>query len=323
MIIDVVGAGSLGLLYGGKLLAAGYEVRFWTRTAEQAEKLNREGFKVIEGGRIKQIPPSLIQADEIKALSRRQAQPEQLPGEWLLLMVKQTAVHDVIREIKALKTKPLNIACFQNGMGHLEDLQWSMPHCNIWSVITTEGAKREQDRVIRAGRGETWLGKSANVCPASQTPADQNELIHLTGLLQQAGFDCTVSNEIDKLIYRKLLINAVINPLTALWRIPNGELITKKERIVLMRQLYDEAMMTYEASGIVLDVDVWEQILSVCHSTASNTSSMLSDVLNGRQTEVRSINGQIVSMARRCGLTAPMHELLLHLIEGMQPEGVS
>ncbi|MGC5773776.1 ketopantoate reductase family protein [Paenibacillus pabuli] len=323
MIIDVVGAGSLGLLYGGKLLAAGYEVRFWTRTAEQAAKLNREGFKVIEGERIQPIPPSLIQADEIKALSRKRGHFEQSPGEWMLLMVKQTAIHDVIRELGTLNTKPLNIACFQNGIGHLEDLLLGMSHCNIWSVITTEGAKREQGRVIRAGKGETWVGKSANGCPASPTPTDQDELIHLTGLLQQAGFDCTVSNEIDKLIYRKLLINAVINPLTALWRIPNGELITKNERIVLMRQLYGEAMMIYETSGIVLDVDVWEQILSVCHSTASNTSSMLSDVLNGRQTEVQSINGQIVSMARRCGLRAPMHELLLHLIEGMQPEGVS
>ncbi|KOY15637.1 ketopantoate reductase family protein [Paenibacillus xylanivorans] len=314
MIIDVIGSGSLGLLYGGKLQDAGNEVRFWTRTAEQANKLSVEGFKVVEREITIQITPDHIQVKPITALTRVW---EQSPGDWLLLMVKQTAIHEVIREIGSLKTRVMNIACFQNGVGHLDHMQSNMPHSNIYSVITTEGAKRQQDGVIRAGIGETWLGKSADVRHSSLTPMEPNELIRLQGLLQQAGFGCTVSNEIDKLIYRKLLINAVINPLTAIWRVPNGELITKEERIAFMRQLYDEAVAVYKASGILLDVDVWEQILSVCRSTASNTSSMLSDVLHGQPTEVQSINGQIVSMACRCGLSAPMHEILLHLIEGM------
>ncbi|MGX1828822.1 ketopantoate reductase family protein [Paenibacillus taichungensis] len=320
MIIDIVGSGSLGLLYGGKLQGAGNEVRFWTRTAEQANKLSIEGFKVIEPEETIQITPDHIQAKPITELTRVW---EYSPGDWLLLMVKQTAIHDVIREIGSLKTQVMNIACFQNGVGHLNVVQSNMPHSNIYSVITTEGAKREQDGVNRAGIGETWLGKSSDVHISSLAPMSQKELLRFQGLLQQAGFGCTVSNEIDKLIYRKLLINAVINPLTAIWRIPNGELITREERVVFMRQLYDEALVVYKASGILIDVDVWEQILSVCRSTASNTSSMLSDVLHGQQTEVQSINGQIVSMARRCGLSAPMNEILLHLIEGMQPEGES
>ncbi|PWW43086.1 MULTISPECIES: ketopantoate reductase family protein [Paenibacillus] len=320
MIIDVVGSGSLGLLYGGKLQDAGNEVRFWTRTAEQANKLSVEGFKVTEREKTIQISSDQIQVKPITELTRVW---EHSPGDWLLLMVKQTAIKDVIHEIASLKTRVLNIACFQNGIGHLNVVQSNMPHSNIYSVITTEGAKRQQDGVIRAGIGETWLGKSSDIRSSSLMPMDQNESIRLQGLLQQAGFGCTVSNEIDKLIYRKLLINAVINPLTAIWRIPNGELITREERIMFMRQLYDEAWAVYEASGILIDGDVWDQILSVCRSTASNTSSMLSDVLHGQQTEVQSITGQIVSMACRCGLSAPTHEVLLHLIEGMQPEGVS
>lgn len=320
MIIDVVGSGSLGLLYGGKLQDAGNEVRFWTRTAEQANKLSVEGFKVNEREETIQISSDQIQVKPITELTRVW---EHSPGDWLLLMVKQTAIQDVIHEIASLKTRVLNIACFQNGVGHLNVVQSHMPHSNIYSVITTEGAKRQHDGVIRAGIGETWLGKSSDIRSSSLMPMDQNESIRLQGLLQQAGFGCTVSNEIDKLIYRKLLINAVINPLTAIWRIPNGELITREERIMFMRQLYDEAWAVYEASGIPVDGDVWDQILSVCRSTASNTSSMLSDVLHGQQTEVQSINGQIVSMACRCGLSAPTHEVLLHLIEGMQPEGVS
>ncbi|WP_458461200.1 ketopantoate reductase family protein [Paenibacillus sp.] len=319
MIIDIVGAGSLGLLYGGKLLAAGNQVRFWTRTTAQADLLSRDGVTIVERDGKIHILPDQIQAKPINELSDTW---EHTPGEWLLLMVKQTSIDDFIHEVGLLKDHVLNIVCFQNGMGHLEKLQAALPHSLICSAITTEGAKRAQYQVTRAGTGETRLGRRNIYIEASIT-IEEEKTFTLSRLLQQAGFDCTVSNEIDKLIYRKLLINAVINPLTALWRIPNGELIIKEERKRLMRQLYDEVLLIYTANGICLDQDMWDQLISVCRSTATNTSSMLADVLAGRGTEVGSINGHIVRMAQKLGLDAPTHEILLHLIEGMQPEGVN
>ncbi|WP_336761897.1 ketopantoate reductase family protein [Paenibacillus sp. USHLN196] len=313
MIIDVVGAGSLGLLYGGKLLAAGNQVRFWTRTTAQADLLNRIGVTIVEQDRKIHIQPDQIQAKPINELSGTW---ERTPGEWLLLMVKQTSIDDFIHEISLLKDQVLNIACFQNGMGHLEKLKAALPNSLICSAITTEGAKRTEYQVTRAGTGETRLGKR-NIDIEASTSIEMEKTFTLSRLMQQAGFDCTVSNEIDKLIYRKLLINAVINPLTALWRIPNGELINKEERKRFMRQLYDETLVIYSASGIHLDQDMWEQLISVCRSTASNTSSMLADVLQGRGTEVGSINGHIVRMAHKSGLAAPTHKILLDLIEGL------
>lgn len=313
MIIDVVGAGSLGLLYGGKLLAAGNQVRFWTRTTAQADLLNRIGVTIVEQDRKIHIQPDQIQAKPINELSGTW---ERTPGEWLLLMVKQTSIDDFIHEISLLKDQVLNIACFQNGMGHLEKLQAALPNSLICSAITTEGAKRTEYQVTRAGTGETRLGKR-NIDIEASTSIEMEKTFTLSRLMQQAGFDCTVSNEIDKLIYRKLLINAVINPLTALWRIPNGELINKEERKRFMRQLYDETLVIYSASGIHLDQDMWEQLISVCRSTASNTSSMLADVLQGRGTEVGSINRHIVRMAHKSGLAAPTHKILLDLIEGL------
>ncbi|MCW3791300.1 2-dehydropantoate 2-reductase [Paenibacillus sp. LS1] len=319
MIIDIVGAGSLGLLYGGKLLAAGNQVRFWTRTSAQADLLSRDGVTIVERDGKIHIQPDQIQA---KSLSELSDTWEHTPGEWLLLMVKQTSIDDSIHEIGILKDHVLNIACFQNGMGHLEKLEAALPHSLICPVITTEGAKRAQYQVTRAGIGETRVGRR-NIHIETSVSIEDKRTFTLSRLLQQAGFDCTVSNEIDKLIYRKLLINAVINPLTAIWRVPNGELIIKEERKRFMRQLYDETWEIYSANGIQLDQDMWEQLISVCHSTASNTSSMLADVLQGRGTEIGSINGHIVRMAQKSGLAAPTHEILLHLIEGMQPEGVS
>ncbi|WP_186380841.1 ketopantoate reductase family protein [Paenibacillus xylanexedens] len=322
MIIDIIGAGSLGLLYGSKLQAAGHQVRYWTRTSEQASNMKKLGLQIIEPNEaeVLTISGADIQAHCIKNLAETWAHS---PGSWLLLMVKQTAMDKIIHDIKSMGKEPLNIICFQNGIGHVAKLQEAMRGATIYNAITTEGAKRVGTEVIRAGEGQTWIGQSDEASPRHGGQAGENGLISLVHTIQQAGFDCTVSNQIDKLIYRKLIINAVINPLTAVWRISNGELLLNKERTTIMRQLYDEAISVYRASGITADADLWEQLLNVCQTTASNTSSMLADVLEGRRTEIDSINGQVVNLARQCGLTAPLHEALLHLIKGMHPEGVN
>lgn len=322
MIIDIIGAGSLGLLYGSKLQAAGYQVRYWTRTSEQASSMKELGLQITEPSEaeVLQISGRDIQAHCIKVLGETWAHS---PGAWLLLMVKQTAIDELIQDIGAIEQEALNIVCFQNGIGHIANIQKAKPKATIYNAITTEGAKRIGNEVIRAGKGQTWVGQSADASPRSVVQTGKNELISLVQTIQQAGFDCTVSNQIDKLIYRKLIINAVINPLTAIWRVPNGQLLLNKERTMVMRQLYDEATTIYRANGIAMDVDLWEQLLSVCQATASNTSSMLADVLEGRCTEIDSINGQVVNLAHRSGLTAPLHETLLHLIKGMHPEGVN
>ncbi|MNC52863.1 2-dehydropantoate 2-reductase [compost metagenome] len=119
------------------------------------------------------------------------------------------------------------------------------------------------------------------------------------------------------MIYRKLLFNAVINPLTAIWRIQNGELTASGERIQLMKELYREAVNVYDACGIAYDVDAWEDILEVCRATSGNTSSMLADVLASRATEIRWINGSIVEMADRAGIAVPLHRWICRLVEGM------
>ena len=66
MIIDIVGAGALGLLYGGKLLASGNQVRFWTRTTAQADLLSHNGVTIVEQDEEIHILPDQIQAKPIK-----------------------------------------------------------------------------------------------------------------------------------------------------------------------------------------------------------------------------------------------------------------
>lgn len=310
MRIDIIGAGSLGLLLAGRLIAAGTEVRLWCRSEQQCRELVRSGLTVsYEDG----TPAITVPGDSFTALPVYEYTGLQRsdPGDWTMLTVKQKVLHDELPEIlQPLQDLLLRIVCFQNGNGHLEMLQELLPEASLWAAVTTEAAKRKTlTEVIHAGKGE--------ICIGNPRKSGNGAVISFVEALASAGFRASVSNEVDTIIYRKLLINAVINPLTAIWRVRNGELLAAPQRIQIMKDLYEESVRVYEACGITCEQHTWEAILEVCRETSGNISSMLADVLASRETEIRWINGSIMNMGLRRGMETPLHRWICGLVEGM------
>ncbi|AOZ91693.1 ketopantoate reductase family protein [Paenibacillus crassostreae] len=322
MKIDIIGGGSLGLLFAGKLASVGNEVRVWCRGQEQAVLLNSEGILINsnEGSSVIELGPLAVEAG---VLEESISKWDETPSDWIFLMTKQKEIEKVVSRIltrldynRLVEIK--GILCFQNGVGHIELLKGAIPHCRIYSAITTEAARKDShNKVFHAGHGMTMVGSQVHKELEEGMNSDIDEKALLSEL-QKAGFQCDLSKEIVNHMYRKLLINAVINPLTAIWRIQNGELLVSSQRIDLMRKLFDEGIEVYNACGIVWDIDLWDQIMNVCKMTSSNTSSMYKDVKVGHSTEIQWINGSIVSLAESQGIHANYHQMMVELIEGMK-----
>lgn len=121
------------------------------------------------------------------------------------------------------------------------------------------------------------------------------------------------------MIWSKVLVNAGINPLAALTRLKNGELAAQPESRRLMSILVAEGAELAEHLGITLeDSDPVAHTLGVALNTGSNTASMLQDILNGRKTEIESINGMLVQKGHEIGLSLPLNRaitLLVRLLE--------
>jgi 2-dehydropantoate 2-reductase len=319
MRIDIIGAGSLGLLLAGRLLASGNKVRLWCRGIEQCGQLEDEGLTVsYEDGR----DPILISGGGFTSAPIQGFADTYLrePSDWIIVTVKQNVLHHILPEfISPLRDEQVHIICFQNGLGHMEMLRDLLPKASLYAAVTTEAAKRKSlTEVIHAGAGEVWIGEWSLKNGQAHSIHTDLQANYLLEVLTMAGFLAFLSNEVGTMIYRKLLINAVINPLTAIWRIPNGELLASDERLQLMRELFKETTLVYDACGVIYDHDAWDNILEVCRMTAGNTSSMLADVLASRTTEIHWINGSLVEMAERTGTRVPYHRLICQLVEGMK-----
>ncbi|MFM9280694.1 ketopantoate reductase family protein [Paenibacillus jiagnxiensis] len=314
MRIDIIGAGALGLLYAGKMAAAGMEIRLWVRRAENADILRQKGITITEqsGKSITITYPQF----EVHLMENWPLMEQ--AGDWVFLMTKQDGIRKAAECLAKGPAHNLKILSIQNGIGHTDTLTKYLPYACIYRAVTTEGARRSGDvAVIHAGEGLTELGNA--ICSGSVRPfsSDGREKL-LADKLTQAGLETRLSESIDQSIYRKLLVNAVINPLTAIWRVPNGELLSSPERMGLLRQLYDESIRIYEACDIACQAEWWEEMLQVCRSTAPNRSSMLADVLAGRRTEIEAINGQFVRLAQEAGMDAPLHKTIRDIVDGMQ-----
>ncbi|PYI54598.1 ketopantoate reductase family protein [Paenibacillus flagellatus] len=322
MNIVCVGAGSIGMLAAAKLAAAGADVALVARTERQAALLNGEGLALRQGDTetVCRVP-----AYSFERLAEDRL-PERLEGaDWIMLTVKQQHLSEPLLALlgaMAAGNGGGRLLCFQNGIGHAERLSRFVHPSRLFLAVTTEGAKKLSGReVAHTGAGSTWIGPAfGNDEPGTASPEIDNAQKKAVKTLNEAGFRTFPSNQMMEIVWNKLLINAVVNPLTALLRVRNGELLATERRIGLMRRLLDEGTAVAKACGIPVRDDVWEQIVDVCAKTADNASSMLQDVSSGRPTEIDWINGAIVERARRFGIPVPVHETVCDLVKASVPE---
>lgn len=316
MKVRVIGAGALGMLLAASIRAAGGDVELVTRSRGQAERLKRDGLLLTrnaEGGTRESITvrPAILSSDEL--MSSRHA------PDAILLAVKQTAVTDELAQSVAAQLRPSSgLVCFQNGIGHTDLLSARIRPEQIWLAVTTEGAlKHTPAKVEHTGSGITWLGPmvSTNTAP---TGANWEKKLQI--VLSNAGFSVSLSNQMTSKVWNKLLINAVINPLTAILQTTNGMLPELPASRELMRRLFDEAAALADALGIGLADDLWEQLLAVCRRTANNQSSMLQDVRAQRTTELDAITGGLLTKARRTGIQLPTHETVYRLVQSIEQQ---
>lgn len=121
--------------------------------------------------------------------------------------------------------------------------------------------------------------------------------------------------QVNGLLWGKLVVNCGINPLTAILRAPNGELLRRPDAMFLMQCAALECADVAGAKGVTLPfLDPADKVCEVARLTATNRSSMLQDVLRGAPTECEAINGAVVRWGERLGVSTPVNEVLLRLV---------
>jgi 2-dehydropantoate 2-reductase len=191
----------------------------------------------------------------------------------------------------------------QNGLGNLEILQEILGKKRAALGVTTTGATLlEPGKVRPGGAGPTHLAQHAGLEP-------------MVSLLRKAGFEVSLHDDLQSLVWGKLAVNAGINPLTALLDVPNGALLDHPSTRLVMVAAAEETAEVAKAQGISLPyADASFQVMDVARRTAENTSSMRADLQRRAPTEVDAINGAVVEHGKRLEVETPVNWTLWRLI---------
>ncbi|MCD8502767.1 MAG: 2-dehydropantoate 2-reductase [Bacillaceae bacterium] len=295
MDVAIVGGGSIGLLLGGYLAKCHADVTIYTRSMEQAEVIQKKGLSIFTNDGTQHYS---VQA---KAL-----QNSNLSGhDAIFVTVKQYHLKQIVPEL--LEGERLNSLIFlQNGMGHLEVLN-KVKWCarNILVGIVEHGALRLSHNEVRhTGVGEIKFGYFQKV-----EDVGRELVIRLT----KSGLKAGLYQDWFRLMEKKLIVNALINPLTTIYRIENGQLLENPYYALVMQRLFHEI-----SKVISISLEDWKNVNTVCMNTKQNRSSMLRDVECDRPTEIDSILGYILAMAKQKQKQMPLTEFIYESIKGIE-----
>jgi 2-dehydropantoate 2-reductase len=294
MEIIVLGAGAIGSLYGAKL-AVENDVTLIGRP-RHVDAINSDGLR-IEG----------IESQVVRIQARTEI--EQIGTDALIILTTKVADSAAaLRPIASLVREDTTILCLQNGIGSERIARTALRDRGIvLRGITQSGAIFKAPGVIQfMARGYTLI--------------EQHERSdRVAAVLSAAGLDCRVSPDIGADVWHKLVINCVVNPITAMLGCEVGG-IANPQLEPLKQLVIDECVSVAATEGVAFETDFMQEINDFFRPS-HNIASMLQDLRRGRPTEIDYMNGAVATLGAQHEIDCPVNRALTAIIKAMEATG--
>lgn len=294
MKIGIIGGGSIGLLFS-YYLSLHNEVSIYTRTQEQADLINEHGLHLVKGG-IEQ-DSCQVAAAPIHAWRGNE--------DLTVIAVKQYQLSGLLSDL--IDKAKGSILFLQNGYGHIKFLS-ELAADEIYVGSVEHGAVRVN--------GYTVQHNGMGVTRTAVFRGNAGVLRELTTIAPSV-FPFILEPDYKEMLIKKLVVNAVINPLTAILKVKNGDLVQNTYYFEIFKQMFEECAFILELPN---REQYFNNLKAVCEKTANNHSSMYKDIENGRQTEIDAILGYLLELARSKNKTAPLIHNYYYCIKGKEHE---
>jgi 2-dehydropantoate 2-reductase len=226
--------------------------------------------------------------------------------ERLIIATKAFSVAEVLDTWGPKLAPGARVYFLQNGIGFRRSGDLPADVLALDVVNTGFAAFRSSDHaVVQTACEPLWIGDEAGgVSPAS--PAVSDDLARLVA----ARFLVRWTSEIRAHQWLKIGVNAVINPLTAIFGCQNGALLEREDARSLVEDLCAENAQVLDALGFGGEAgDVLSATQQIIRATATNISSMLADLRRGDgQSELEFINHQLIRAAADHGIPVPINQ---------------
>lgn len=290
--IFILGAGAIGSCYGALLSRKNDVTLIGTQAHVDAVKSHGlvitgdiEGtFSVKAGTRISEVPSNSL----------------------IILTTKAQDAVEAATELKPLLRSDTVLLVLQNGLRIRELIQRAVGgKCEVVRGLVLMAAES-----LEPGEITFWNG------PTIIEHTETGEKIQ--ALFEKSGLKARVTADTEKEEWNKLVVNCVVNPLTAILKVRNNGIgVTSLKEI--RHGIVEECSLVAEAEGIHLEHSLETEIDRKIRGY-TNYSSMYQDIAKCKKTEIDFLNGKIVELGRKHSIRTPMNETLVGLIRFMEAE---
>ena len=294
--ILILGTGALATLFAARLTEAGYQITLLGTWKEGIDSLRRNGARLIDAN-------GTEHQFEVEATD----DPSECVGaKYAIVLVKAWQTERAARQLAECLAEDGLAVTLQNGLGNREALVETLGKNRVALGTITIGATLLSPGLVKVGGdGIISIERNAALGP-------------IEAALRSAKFQVSIVQDAQSAVWGKLVVNAAINPLTALLRIPNGELLNRPAAHEMMGKLAREVAEVAFAENIQLPFDdPLAMAEDVARKTAANKSSMLQDVLRNAPTEIDAICGAVVRTAQKHKIDTPANWACWKLIKAL------
>lgn len=304
MKLAILGAGAMGCLYATYLAKnKSVDLTLFDHTPDKIDEINRDGL--------------VMREDRVQKVTRVKAEVsgvEHEPVDILLLFVKAHQTYQALKANTSLIGEKTIVVSLQNGMGNYMEICKFVPLERI--VIGTSNHNSTllgYGKFFHAADGATIIGGFG------EDDSKTSPVETIRSIFAKSRLDVSISNNVKRLIWRKLLVNMSINPLTMLMEVKNGFIHKDRHSWECVRTIVREGLAVAKKDGIDFDEEeILELVHKICQLTGSGNSSMFQDRIHKRRTEIDFINGSVVRLARKYGVEVPYNSLLTSLVHAVE-----
>jgi 2-dehydropantoate 2-reductase len=269
---QILGVGAIGGLFAHRLSNGGADVRLLTRDANEPQRLVRLG-----------IPDNTTDTTFTCDWVGNEA-----PIHHLLITTKSWGAVEALATVAHRLTPNTVVVAMMNGMQHVDHVNRIAAECQRYFASTTAGCHRSGDTWVPAGTGKTIIGTD------TERPAPP-----WLGCWQLGVPNLSWHADMTERLVEKVAINCCINPLTAVHRVKNGELLSEIHKDQVTAVISEVSSVLDDLGYPALSMELERRVHEVITDTAENRSSMLNDVMAGRRTEADAITGWLLSQTKR------------------------
>jgi 2-dehydropantoate 2-reductase len=296
----VIGAGSLGCVYGGNLARIGQRVAFVDIWREHVDQIRSQGLQM-EG-----LTGNFTVA--CHAVTDAHKAPK---ADVALICVNAYSTEQAAHAARALLQSEGYCLTLQNGAGNVEKLTAALGTGRVLAGLSFQSGDLVGPGYARhTNNGPTYMGE----LDRSQTP----RLKRLAELFAEGGLNPVLVPDVVSTIWEKFIHNCGINAIAALTNLRPGHFQEVPALGEFQTEIINETVAMLRAKGVSIpDRDYVGDIREYC-AHKFHRVSMMQHLLRGQRTEIDALNGYVASESRRLGLTAPYNTALTQLIRGRE-----